>query len=35
MMTNKHGLLFDIKGDAASLCNYITDSVEHFIGSIF
>ncbi len=27
-----HGLLFDIKGDAASLMQfYITDSVEHFV----
>ena len=30
--TNVHGLLFDIKGDAASLMQfYITDSVEHFL----
>ena len=29
---NVHGLLFDIKGDAASIMQfYITDSVEHFV----
>jgi len=29
---NVHGLLFDIKGDAASLMQfYITDSTEHFV----
>ncbi|MDR2962849.1 MAG: gliding motility lipoprotein GldD [Bacteroidales bacterium] len=29
---NVHGLLFDIKGDAASIMQfYLTDSVEHFV----